>query len=206
MLPWVTPKDLSELGQKHLRSITPTKERITRKRRLRRVAPSQDVACAALFCSASNSRAPIGLSSHQHATTVCTNQGFKSLVHFAFSTMVSPDFLFWWLKALRRSKSTMTVLWTEERKFKEVLNKAKIVEGLFKFPYRTLVRAEADCGDSGCGGRLAGQAPRGPRPARHPPPIYLPRHVRRSRHQSDGVEGIRGGKGLPPCSGQLTSS
>ena len=48
-------------------------------------------------------------------------------------------------------------------------------------------RAEADCGDSGCGGRLAGQAPRGPRPARHPPPIHLPRHVRRSRHQSDGV-------------------
>ena len=25
---------------------------------------------------------------------------------------------------------------------------------------------------SGCGGRLAGQAPRGPRPARHPPPIH----------------------------------
>ena len=50
-------------------------------------------------------------------------------------------------------------------------------------------RAEADCGDSGCGGRLAGQAPRGPRPARHPPPIHLPRHVRRSRHQSDAVGG-----------------
>ena len=50
-------------------------------------------------------------------------------------------------------------------------------------------RAEADCGDSGCGGRLAGQAPRGPRPARHPPPIHLPRHVRRPRHQSHGVGG-----------------
>ena len=48
-------------------------------------------------------------------------------------------------------------------------------------------RAEADCGDSGCGGRLAGQAPRGPRPARHPPPIHLPRHVRRPRHQPEGV-------------------
>ena len=49
-------------------------------------------------------------------------------------------------------------------------------------------RAEANCGDSGCGGRLAGQAPRGPRPARHPPSIHLPRHVRRSRHQSNGMD------------------
>ena len=54
-------------------------------------------------------------------------------------------------------------------------------------PPPTPRRAEADCGDSGCGGHLAGQAPRGPRPARHPHPIHLPRHVRRSRHQSDEV-------------------
>lgn len=53
-------------------------------------------------------------------------------------------------------------------------------------------RAETDCGDSGCGGRLADQAPRVPRPARHPPPIHLSRHVRRSRHQSEGVEGVDG--------------
>ena len=48
-------------------------------------------------------------------------------------------------------------------------------------------RAETDCGDPGCGGRLAGQAPRVPRPARPSPPIHLPRHVRRPRHQPDGV-------------------
>ena len=48
-------------------------------------------------------------------------------------------------------------------------------------------RAEADCEDSGCGGRLAGQVPRGPRPAQHAPPIHLPRHVWRPRHQSDGA-------------------
>ena len=56
-----------------------------------------------------------------------------------------------------------------------------------QIPLPPLDRAEADCGDSGCGGRLAGQAPRGPLPARHPPPIHLPRYVRRPRHQSHGV-------------------
>ena len=61
-----------------------------------------------------------------------------------------------------------------------------------KIPLPPLAEQKADCGDSGCGGRLAGQAPRGPRPARHPPPIHLPRHVRRPRHQSDGVGAKRG--------------
>ena len=48
-------------------------------------------------------------------------------------------------------------------------------------------RAAADCGDAGPGGRAAGQAPRRPRPTRHPHPIHLPRHVRRPRHESKGV-------------------
>ena len=39
-------------------------------------------------------------------------------------------------------------------------------------------RAEADCGDPGCGGRLACQATRVTRPARHAAPSHLPRHVR----------------------------
>ena len=61
-------------------------------------------------------------------------------------------------------------------------------------PPPTPRRAEANCGDSGCGGRLTGQAPRVPRPARHVPPIHLPRHVRRPRHQSDGLGGQATGR------------
>ena len=51
-----------------------------------------------------------------------------------------------------------------------------------------LAEQRRDCGDFECGGRLAGQAPRGPGPARRAPPIHLPRHVRRSRHQSNGMD------------------
>ena len=87
-VPWVTPKDLSGLGQKHL-SDTPRK--ITRaglKSCSARMLPAQSV----LF----SSRAPIGLVAI-NTLPVCTNQGFKSLV--PRFDLVSPDFLFWWLKA-----------------------------------------------------------------------------------------------------------
>ena len=87
-VPWVTPKDLSELGQKHL-SDTPRK--ITKaglKSCSARMLPAQSV----LF----SSRAPIGLVAI-NTIPVCTNQGFKSLV--PRFDLVSPDFLFWWLKA-----------------------------------------------------------------------------------------------------------
>ena len=87
-VPWVTPKDLSELGQKHL-SDTPRK--ITKaglKSCSARMLPAQSV----LF----SSRAPIGLVAI-NTLPVCTNQGFKSLVPRL--DLVSPDFLFWWLKA-----------------------------------------------------------------------------------------------------------
>ncbi len=87
-VPWVTPKDLSELGQKHL-SDTPRK--ITKaglKNCSARMLPAQSV----LF----SSRAPIGLVAI-NTIPVCTNQGFKSLV--PRFDLVSPDFLFWWLKA-----------------------------------------------------------------------------------------------------------
>ena len=87
-VPWVTPKDLSELGQKHL-SDTPRK--ITKaglESCSARMLPAQSV----LF----SSRAPIGLVAI-NTLPVCTNQGFKSLV--PRFDLVSPDFLFWWLKA-----------------------------------------------------------------------------------------------------------
>ena len=86
-IPWVTPRDLSELGQKHL-SDTPRK--ITKaglKGCAARMVPAQSV----LF----SSRAPIGLVAI-NTLPVCTNQGFKSLV--PRFDLVSPDFLFWWLK------------------------------------------------------------------------------------------------------------
>ena len=50
-------------------------------------------------------------------------------------------------------------------------------------------RAEAGRGDSGCGGRLAGQAVRGSRSSRLPSPIHVPRHIRRPSHQSNGLGG-----------------
>ena len=87
-VPWVTPKDLSELGQKHL-SDTPRK--ITKaglKSCSARMLPAQSV----LF----SSRAPIGLVAI-NTIPVCTNQGFKSLV--PRFDLVSPDLLFWWLRA-----------------------------------------------------------------------------------------------------------
>ena len=87
-VPWVTPKDLSELGQKHL---SDTLRQITKaglKSCSARMLPAQSV----LF----SSRAPIGLVAI-NTLPVCTNQGFKSLV--PRFDLVSPDFLFWWLKA-----------------------------------------------------------------------------------------------------------
>ena len=86
-VPWVTPKDLSELGQKHL---SDTPRQITKaglKSCAARMLPAQSV----LF----SSRAPIGLVAI-NTLPVCTNQGFKSLV--PRFDLVSPDFLFWWLK------------------------------------------------------------------------------------------------------------
>ena len=86
-VPWVTPKDLSELGQKHLHD---TPRKITKaglESCSARMLPAQSV----LF----SSRAPIGLVAI-NTLPVCTNQGFKSLV--PRFDLVSPDFLFWWLK------------------------------------------------------------------------------------------------------------
>ena len=87
-VPWVTPKDLSELGQKHL---CDTPRKITRAG-LESCSAKMLPARSVLF----SSRAPIGLVAI-NTLPVCTNQGFKSLV--PRSDLVSPDFLFWWLRA-----------------------------------------------------------------------------------------------------------
>ena len=87
-VPWVTPKDLSQLGQKYL---SDTHRHITKaglKSCSARMLPARSVLLS--------SRAPIGLVAI-NALPVCTNQGFKSLV--PRFDLVSPDFLFWWLKA-----------------------------------------------------------------------------------------------------------
>ena len=112
-IPWVTPKDLSELRQKHL-SDTPRK--ITTaglKSCSARMLPAQSV----LF----SSRAPIGLVAI-NTLSVCTNQGFKSLVPRL--DLVSPDFLFWWLKAKEKHIQSKG----RGATFKEISK--KIVEGL----------------------------------------------------------------------------
>ena len=86
-IPWVTPKDLSDLGQKHL---TDTPRKIT-EAGLRSCSAKMLPTRSVLF----SSRAPIGLVAI-NTLPVCTNQGFKSLVPHL--DLVWPDFLFWWLK------------------------------------------------------------------------------------------------------------
>ena len=91
-IPWVTPKDLSELGQKHL---SDTSRKIT-EAGLRscsaKMLPSRSVLLS--------SRAPIGLVA-VNTLPVCTNQGFKSLV--PRDEFIAPDYLYWWLKTHREA-------------------------------------------------------------------------------------------------------
>ena len=89
-VPWVTPKDLSNLDSKIL-SDTPRK--ITRTgfhSCSARMLPVQSV----LF----SSRAPIGLVAI-NGIPVCTNQGFKSMV--PRNGKVTSDYLYWWLRLNR---------------------------------------------------------------------------------------------------------
>lgn len=112
-VPWVTPKDLSQLGQKYL---SDTHRRITKaglKSCSARMLPAQSVLLS--------SRAPIGLVAI-NTLPVCTNQGFKSLVPRI--DMVWPDFLFWWLRAQEKHIQSKG----RGATFKEVSK--KIVEGL----------------------------------------------------------------------------
>ena len=87
-IPWITPADLSKLEGKE---VSATSRRITQaglSSCSSRILPPRSV----LF----SSRAPIG---HVAINTVpmATNQGFKSFV--PDREILSPDFLYWWLKS-----------------------------------------------------------------------------------------------------------
>lgn len=110
---WATPKDLSELGQKH---IIETHRKITQaglESCSARVLPASSV----LF----SSRAPIGLVAINRVP-LCTNQGFKSMI--PLDSKVSPDYLYWWLLTHRNRVQQMG----RGATFKEVSK--KIVESL----------------------------------------------------------------------------
>jgi type I restriction enzyme, S subunit len=87
-IPWITPADLSNLAGKEV-SVTS-----------RRITAAGLSSCSARLLPARSvlfsSRAPIG---HVAINTVpmATNQGFKSLV--PDHEILSPDFLYWWLKS-----------------------------------------------------------------------------------------------------------
>ena len=91
-IPWVTPKDLSELSQKYLRD-TP-----------RKITEAGLHSCSAKMLPAQSvllsSRAPIGLVAI-NLLPVCTNQGFKSMV--PRDDCIAPDYLYWWLKTHREA-------------------------------------------------------------------------------------------------------
>lgn len=112
-IPWVTPKDLSDLdGGKYLAG-TP-----------RTLTAEGLNSCAASMLPAGSvllsSRAPIGLVAINQMP-VATNQGLKSLVPRA---MLDPSYLYWWLRTHRRTLESLG----RGATFKEV-SKA-IVEGV----------------------------------------------------------------------------
>jgi type I restriction enzyme S subunit len=91
-IPWVTPKDLSDLAGAKL--ITATARTIT---------DSGLRSCAATVLPAGSvllsSRAPIGLVAI-NTVPMATNQGFKSLVP---SARLDASYLYWWLRTHRRA-------------------------------------------------------------------------------------------------------
>ena len=91
-IPWVTPKDLSELSEKYL---SDTSRKIT-EAGLRSCSAKMLPAQSVLF----SSRAPIGLVA-MNTLPVCTNQGFKSMV--PRDGRIAPDYLYWWLKTHREA-------------------------------------------------------------------------------------------------------
>ena len=110
---WVSPKDLSNLDKKYLED---TPRKITNegfRSCSAKMLPEKSV----LF----SSRAPIGLVAINNIT-VCTNQGFKSMV--PKSNKIFTDYLYWWLKIHRKAIEQLG----RGATFKEVSK--KIVEGI----------------------------------------------------------------------------
>ncbi len=89
---WVTPKDLTIIGQKY---INDTPRKIT-ELGLKSCSATMLPANSVLF----SSRAPIGLVAI-NTVPVCTNQGFKSLV--PRDELVYADYIYWWLETYRKS-------------------------------------------------------------------------------------------------------
>lgn len=91
-IPWVTPKDLSDLDHKYLND-TP-----------RKITSSGFKSCSAKMLPPKSvlfsSRAPIGLVAI-NTIPVCTNQGFKSMV--PRKDLIDAPFLYWWLKINRNT-------------------------------------------------------------------------------------------------------
>ena len=87
-IPWITPADLSNLARKE---VSATSRRITAAG-LSSCSASLLPARSVLF----SSRAPIGHVAI-NAVPMATNQGFKSFV--PDHKILSPDFLYWWLKS-----------------------------------------------------------------------------------------------------------
>ena len=91
-IPWVTPRDLSELSRKYLSDTS------------RKITEAGFQSCSARMLPAHSvlmsSRAPIGLVA-MNTRPVCTNQGFKSMV--PRDGGIAPDYLYWWLKTHRET-------------------------------------------------------------------------------------------------------
>lgn len=112
-IPWVTPKDLSDLQKKHLQD---TPRKITSEG-LRSCSASMLPPQSVLF----SSRAPIGLVAI-NTIPVATNQGFKSMV--PRKEALNSDYLYWWLKTHQAEVAQLG----RGATFKEVSK--KIVEGI----------------------------------------------------------------------------
>lgn len=115
---WATPKDLSSLNSKYISGTPQTLTELGYSSCSAKLMPAQSV----LF----SSRAPIG---HVAINTIpmCTNQGFKSLV--PDPKRVSPDYLYYWLKANKLYLQSLG----NGATFKEV-SKAIIAEVMIPLP------------------------------------------------------------------------
>ena len=166
-LPWVTISDFAA-G----RIVTTTKERITRIGAAK--SGSKLIPCGTLLLS-------FKLSLGKRTISGCdlyTNEAIAAL-HILDRDAADRDYVYWALGSIDYD------LLVDRAAKGKTLNKAKLK--LLRLPLPSLAEQKRIAAILDADRRLAGQTPRGPRPARHVPPIHLPRHVRRSRHQFDGL-------------------